>query len=66
MKYFVKKKEIFHEKFPEIFQTCNPSKDNLNHLGQDGKGLVIRGQHYLLISSISARAKLHTNLLQQL
>ena len=40
-------------------------KENLNQLGEDGKGLVVRG-HYLLVSSKSDRAKLHTNLLQQL
>ena len=34
--------------------------------GVDGKGLVVRGQHYLLISSISDGAKLHRNLSQQL
>ena len=39
-------------------------KENLNQLGEDGKGLVVRGQHYLLVSSISDRAKLHTNLSQ--
>ena len=38
----------------------------LNESGIDGKGLVIRGQHYLLTSSISDGAKLHRNLSQQL
>ena len=38
----------------------------LNEPGVDGKGLVIRGQHYLLTSSISDGAKLHRNLSQQL
>ena len=38
----------------------------LNEPGVDGKGLVIRGQHYLLTSSISGAAKLHRELSQQL
>ena len=38
----------------------------LNEPGVDGKGLVIRGQHYLLISTTSDGAKLHRNFAQQL